>query len=124
MMARRWSAGAASLAEVGIDAVALSLRSALGFEATPRGRVSYPTTSHLVRGRPDWTSTALRVGAGSERHLPGGWPGAILAPSISAARCRRASRQDAGAPSHTIFSQPLRIAAARVGGGEIGISGK
>ena len=25
--------------------------------------------------------------------------GAILAPSISAARCRRASRQDAGAPS-------------------------
>src|SRR5260370_41430454 len=44
---------------------------------------------------------------GPERRLPGGWPGAILAPSISAARCRRASRQDAGAPKLAIFSQTL-----------------
>src|SRR5258706_15938056 len=88
-----------------------------------RREAAYRTPPHPIWFADDRIGLPLRVGA-SERHLPGGWPGAILAPSISAARCRRASRQDAGAPSHTIFSQPLRIAAARVGGGEIGISGK
>src|SRR5258706_15938057 len=99
MMARRWSAGAASLAEVGIDAVALSLRSALGFEATPRGRVSYPTTSHLVRGRPDWTSTEGRsVGAPPSRWLAGRHPGALdfggKMPPRQPAGCRRSVAHD------------------------------
>src|SRR5216684_407396 len=57
---------------------------------------------------------ALHIKSAGERRLPGGWPGGILpplcGPSLPAAGCRRASRQDAGAPrvSRLYVQSPLR----------------
>src|SRR5258708_38631771 len=97
MMARRWSAVAASLAEVGIDAVALFPLSAPF--SRRRREAAYRTPPHLVRGRPDWAPTG--IGAPPSRWLAGRHPGALdfgaKMPPRQPAGCRRSG-------AHYIFT--------------------
>src|SRR6266852_3748219 len=88
----------------------------------PEGNIRtapHPPFGHLL------PQGALHIKSAGERRLPGGWPGGIVpplcGPSLPAAGCRRASRQDAGAPrvSRLYVQSPLweKVPEGRMRGG-------